>query len=293
MTECLVSQEQPPGQRYERRRFLDPYHLIMDVSAPSNGKPLGVAGIKVVRLRVDSSITTIPHRGPRTTSHSHLFMFPAATQHPGTLVVSHMSPWRAGPSGAPGCFHSDPADRLLAIDVTVIRHPGSMSIHVPARTLLNYVRSHPGTTVVPWDVWGPQGARATPQGHTMDGFPVHGMRTVIVPKDLFGSRPTMTVLDYHPRRVARALARQRDGDTGFTIVRGGDIYDHDAMLRAKTALPCLSVELPLSDELVELFREEEASPCVFLCEDGVVIVEVCLQLPVVFLSVALIFTCDI
>ncbi|KAI0055525.1 hypothetical protein BV25DRAFT_1901474 [Artomyces pyxidatus] len=266
--------EQPFALVSERRRFLDLYNLVMDVNRPSSGESHGPIGIKVVRFRDDPSTSSVHNDGPNTTPRSHIFLLPVAMQHPGTRVTFEISPWRMDTARTPGYFHSDPADRLLAIDVTA---PSSretfMSIHVPARTLLSYVDTHSGTTEVPWEMWGPQGARATLRGYPIDGFTVQGMRTVVVSYGASDPLPRMTVLDYYPRRVGRALARQRAGDSAVTILHGGEIYAPDDVLCVKTARPCLSVEVPLPDDLARSFREQDGAPMVFLCEDGLLVVE--------------------
>ncbi|KAI0059683.1 hypothetical protein BV25DRAFT_1828656 [Artomyces pyxidatus] len=262
----VFSGAQGPWGAYQRTRFLDPWHLILDVSASYHDRTVG---IKVVQFRDGPSAASIDD----DISYTYFFLLPAAVQNISTIIESHMSPWRASSSGgAPGWFHSDPAERLLVVNAYAGVPSGDIAIHVSVRMLLAYVRSHPPPPApVPWEAWGLECARVVLLPQKMLGFLVHGMRTVAVSDPALQTRPTMTVLDYHPRRVARALARDREA----RILSVNDIrVEHDPF-PVTTSFPCLKTEVPVPDDLARLFSGVGYPTLrVFLCEDGVMVTEV-------------------
>ncbi|KAI0055775.1 hypothetical protein BV25DRAFT_1722914 [Artomyces pyxidatus] len=185
-------------------------------------------------------------------------------------------PGRASGHLHPGHFHADPDNRLISM-YTAVRHRDGLQrlfvVDIPVQTFLSYVRAHPAAAsqqvVVPWDAWGTRGARVTlvPASPRQPGMPVSGMRRIDVPV-----RPpyAVTVVDYHPRRVARAIAR---GDPA--VVHGAFVDTEVAGLgegRLHTLLPCLVTEVPLPEGLAQ--RVEEGRPVsVWFDENGVLFVE--------------------
>ncbi|KAI0066345.1 hypothetical protein BV25DRAFT_1529227 [Artomyces pyxidatus] len=171
---------------------------------------------------------------------------------------------------AQGCFYADHADRLLSLRPS-LRASGSSDpqfvIDIPVRTFRAYIQSHPGDAgapvIVPWEEWGPRGTRITLETATGSAraprTSVHGMRRLSVRAD--GTSGTVTVLDYHPRRVARALAR---GDA--KVVHGGSVGN------VVTLLPCIETMVPLPEGPARSLAAGRML-AVWLCENGVLFVE--------------------
>ncbi|KAI0066346.1 hypothetical protein BV25DRAFT_1529125 [Artomyces pyxidatus] len=168
-----------------------------------------------------------------------------------------------------GCFYDDPADRLLSLRPSLRTSSSGPQfvIDIPVRTFTAYIQAHPGDAgapvVVPWEEWGPRGTRITLETATGPAFSprtsVHGMRRLSVRADSRSSG-TVTVLDYHPRRVARALAR---GDAKVT--HGGTVGN------VVTLLPCIETTVPLPEGPAHSLAGHMLG--VWLCENGVLLVE--------------------
>ncbi|KAI0054571.1 hypothetical protein BV25DRAFT_1922569 [Artomyces pyxidatus] len=70
-----------------------------------------------------------------------------------------------------GLFYANPDDRLLSLRAIVRNSDRSKShfiVDIPAQTLTSHMRAHPGApgarVAVPWERWGPRGARITHEG---------------------------------------------------------------------------------------------------------------------------------
>ncbi|KAI0064228.1 hypothetical protein BV25DRAFT_296053 [Artomyces pyxidatus] len=194
---------------------------------------------------------------------------------------------------APRCAHgasdtayflSDPDDRLLSITAkgvsTLGSAEGKVSIDIPLSTFLSYITEQPieHSITVPWKEWGPFGSRVaqTPVGDLLGGATLSGMRSVTVRnrRESDGA-VVVTVLDYHPRRVARALTLQRDGhgDSGVTVLRGDELEDICAQSEGlRTTLPCILTEIPLPEEIPNSLAETRSLE-VRLYEDGILFLE--------------------
>ncbi|KAI0061915.1 hypothetical protein BV25DRAFT_1900248 [Artomyces pyxidatus] len=255
--------------------FLDLRYIIQKSSGyqgPSNDQES--VGLRIIRFRDEES-------GPedliRPAGQSYIFLLPEFLQHRETKFSCNVSPWRSASPWAPGYFHTDPAHRVFSVGVYYrVDTVQSLTFHIPAHTFLSCIASLPATvesTVrVPWNQWGPLGSRVIRRPtRQLRGALVQGARTVIIPLPSHDAAPTMTVFDYHPRRVARALARQRNGDNDTTIVHGGTIAENGLDI-VETKLPCIVQEIPLPGKLMELLTSE-AQVNTMLCEDGIVIIE--------------------
>ncbi|KAI0056621.1 hypothetical protein BV25DRAFT_1555794 [Artomyces pyxidatus] len=169
-------------------------------------------------------------------------------------------------------FYSNPDDRLFSTSVVYAmgafaQFTDQYVLDIPFQTFTAYMRDHPttGPNVVPWDAWGPHGTRVTWNGadDSRLGTSICGMRRCHYRRSDEGV--VLTVLDYHPRRVARASARRQDGD-GLTIERGAHIgSDHTGHDPVSTTLPCLVTERLLPDAV--------GPGRIVLCEDGFVFVK--------------------
>ncbi|KAI0055906.1 hypothetical protein BV25DRAFT_1720186 [Artomyces pyxidatus] len=181
---------------------------------------------------------------------------------------------------AEGYFHSDPKDRLLLIqnysNNPYFRLVGKLYVDIALRTFASYIESHPasGTAVtVPWQEWGPHGSRVTrtptsPFRSAMDGLVVNGLRRVELRAGDGAERAVAVVFDYHPRRVARARARQRSGDIGDVVLHDGEMTGLDSREAVRTVLPCIVVEIPLPEEVSRWVPATMLG--VWLTEDGLV-----------------------
>ncbi|KAI0061519.1 hypothetical protein BV25DRAFT_765015 [Artomyces pyxidatus] len=186
----------------------------------------------------------------------------------------HASTVNTAPT-ARGCFSPDPADRLISITLSVAREltPGQrFIIDIPARTLTRYIDAHPaaagtGPVAVPWDIWGPRGARVTavPEGDT--DWSVSGARRATVHRG--PDAEILTVLDYSPRRVARAVARGVAAVLHGAEVGAEHTGGHGVL---RTQLPCISTEIALPESVaikgVWVLRA-------WICENGVMLAKVC------------------
>ncbi|KAI0054910.1 hypothetical protein BV25DRAFT_1833467 [Artomyces pyxidatus] len=242
-----------------------------------------IFGSLTVRTGVPLSLQILQFRTARPSAGAALMSYSFCVpdfMHPQAFVnITISSPATASQAGY---FHSDPQDRLLLLqdyrDSPYLNQTGKFDVDIPVRTFTSYIASHPvdGTAVtIPWREWGPRGSRGTwapigPFRRAMAGLVVGGLRRVELRAGDGGGPATAVVLDYHPQRVARALARQRSGDTGDVVLHGGDITGlgsepHGAF---KTMLPCTVVEISLPEEVCRLASEMMVG--VWLTEDGLV-----------------------
>ncbi|KAI0055870.1 hypothetical protein BV25DRAFT_1921421 [Artomyces pyxidatus] len=266
----------PPRSVVLPCHFLDDNHVIFDAPAYSDRDAEGrrLPYIRVYQFK--SALHTT--NAPATSSYS--FALPELAQDD-LRMSSRIASTVTSPTGA-GYFHSDPRDRLLFIQ-SERKYDGSasmgtFSIDIPLETFISYIKSHPangGSVVVPWDEWGPSGSRAVwlgPRSAATDGLVINGMRRVTLKSTAVLGQGTVMVLDYHPRRVARALARQRNGDTSDTILLGGEIgeeFTAEGCGAVRTTLPCIVTEVLLPKEAI-YFIAAGVMFGVWLSEDGIV-----------------------
>ncbi|KAI0055317.1 hypothetical protein BV25DRAFT_1921905 [Artomyces pyxidatus] len=249
-------------------RFLDAHHLLFerarDPTSPRDRQ--GPAYLQVIAWRTPGAPL-------------HTFLFPEFMQDR-AHVSFELSPAQHSSRGD-GCFFPDPTNRLISARAIVatataprVRYR-KFHVDIPTRTLLSYVADHPSedSVIVPWDAWGPRGTRATPAQPSdrplrpfMVAVAVDGMRRVSLHTAPDSQETTLTILDYHPRRVARAAG-------GRAVVEGGVIeagLTGDGFGEVRTRLPCIVSELPLPAALAGL----AVSPGgVGLCTDGLLFFE--------------------
>ncbi|KAI0061925.1 hypothetical protein BV25DRAFT_1991918 [Artomyces pyxidatus] len=256
--------------------FLDPRFTISKSNRYQEPSDQESVGLRIIRFREEES-------GPedliRPAGQSYIFLLPEFLQHRETEFSCNVSPWRSASPWASGYFHTDPAHRVFSVDVYYrVDTVQSLTFHIPAHTFLSCIASLPATvesTVrVPWNQWGPLGSRVIPRPtRQLKGALVQGARAAIIMLPSLDIAPTVTVFDYHPQRVARALARQRNGDNDTTIVRGGTIAEN-GMDVVETKLSCIVQEVPVPGKLMEMMTSEAMFRVdTMLCEDGIVIIE--------------------
>ncbi|KAI0059642.1 hypothetical protein BV25DRAFT_1062377 [Artomyces pyxidatus] len=199
------------------------------------------------------------------------FALPESMQH--SVEMAFLATSTLGTDLSPGgCFYSDPAERLISIALTIMKHGrrNSFLIDVPASTLTRYIAAHPlspgdQTVLVPWSAWGTHGARVTVMPQQMGTLRTSGSRRAILHRQSAADGPAvLTVLDYSPRRVARAIARGT-----ATVLQGAEVgAEHTGadfgVLR--TTLPCTITETILPE------HPRHGGETVWLCENGVVFV---------------------
>ncbi|KAI0059718.1 hypothetical protein BV25DRAFT_1828696 [Artomyces pyxidatus] len=172
-----------------------------------------------------------------------------------------------------GCFYPDPSDRLITIEIELFQLTRGFAIDVLAHTFTRYIAAHPtspdnSTISVPWHDWGTHGARVTVDPGVYK-WTVSGARRAIVRcRDADRPVATLTVLDYSPRRVGRAIARGTAnvlyGSEVITDYAGPVFGPRYGPLR--TLLPCIATEIPFPDDVVGDGGEELRA---FICENGV------------------------
>jgi len=181
------------------------------------------------------------------------------------------------PSSSPqGYFHTDPKDRIIALEVTDNNWMQCMEetaeLYAPSHTFLTYITAHPPVAAststslsgqkpldVPWDTWGPHGGahlvRAADQPYIVRRPRVCGMR--VLGASLCNR--SVVVADYHPGRVARSNAG----------MRRCALSTSSEILRPPTSSMYCTKEVPLPREL----QETSESPWMMLCEDALVAFE--------------------
>lgn len=265
--------------------FLDETHILIPVSAGDSAlKPGQNYEVMLLVYDFDPSVTlfinqiaTIPYcfriflpvrTGIATFRHARL-----------SANTASFSP----PSSQQGYFHTDPKDRIIALEVTdnnwLQMMEETAELYAPAHTFLSYIAAHPPIAAsasvstslsghkpldVPWDAWGPHGAhlmRAADQPYIVRRPRVCGMR--VLGASL--GNGSVEVTDYHPGRVARqcggAGIRTRALSTFSEILLGARVQRPRSM--------CVTKEVPLPREL----REAPESPWMMLCEDALVAFE--------------------
>jgi hypothetical protein len=182
-------------------------------------------------------------------------------------------------SSPQGYFHTDPKDRIIALEVTDNNWMQGMEetaeLYAPAHTFLTYITAHPpvasstSTSLsgqkpldVPWDTWGPHGAhlvRAADQPYIVRRPRVCGMR--VLGASLCNR--SVVVADYHPGRVACSNNNAR-------MRRRASLSTSEEILRRPPTSMCSTKEVPLPREL----QQTSESPWMMLCEDALVAFEV-------------------
>ncbi|KAI0061505.1 hypothetical protein BV25DRAFT_763213 [Artomyces pyxidatus] len=198
-------------------------------------------------------------------SRSYSFALPEFLQHKLLHIHTQISNLEHIPPPH-GCFYPDPADRLISV---AINSSGKrFVIDIPVRTFKTYISSHPGgaAAIIPWDAWGTHGARMVHVSPFDTGrWTLSGSRRMTFRRALEPDGPNMlTLLDYSPRRVARAVARGT-----ATVLHGaevGTVYTGPECGPLRTLLPCIVTEVPLPDIMGEWGEGVESA---WLCENGV------------------------
>ncbi|KAI0061507.1 hypothetical protein BV25DRAFT_763403 [Artomyces pyxidatus] len=245
--------------RFARPIFLDTQHILY--TAAGSGRDASDRA----RLCVTS---LVPGRHGPAESYLYSFSLPEFLLYDVAFVDSRTSTLETGPAPH-GCFYSDPADRLISIELIYINWTSKFIIDVPSRTLTQYIAAHPAApgepaVLVPWDAWGAHGARVTAYSvHSPMWWAVSGSRraTVSPRPGATDSETILTVLDYSLRRVARAVARGTEN-----VVHESDVaaeHMREGFGELHTLLPCIATDIPVPDSMAgEGFR-------VSLCENGV------------------------
>ncbi|KAI0061536.1 hypothetical protein BV25DRAFT_1916889 [Artomyces pyxidatus] len=249
-----IVQADYPGDEssFARRIFVDEHHVL----CMSERDPLC--------LRVDS---LVPAGTVQPASYE--FLLPEFLQK--GAAVRCMIPYACTLETTPaphGCFYPDPADRLIVVEFHATALRRQFTIDVLARTLTGYIAAHPASpgqsaVVVPWDAWGTRGARMTVLADSAMHRTVSGSRQATLTRLDGPHRHTvLTVLDYCPRRVARAIAR------GTAIVLHGATVgvEHTGagFGPLRTELACIVTEIPFPFE-----EEDGLDRRAWICENGV------------------------
>ncbi|KAI0056623.1 hypothetical protein BV25DRAFT_1920866 [Artomyces pyxidatus] len=246
--------------------FLDDKHVIFTVNTSFSHDPddFLATSFRVLPFRRSEGSTT----GTVADAAVH-FLLPPFMHSQEFFATTDTSTRKGGLS--PAYFHGDPDDRLFSLSILKgAEAGGSFRDHyildIPSQTFTFYMRDHPttGHSVVPWDAWGPHGARVTRNDvdGAIRGRSICGMRRCHY-KWKSDEGTILTVMDYHPGRVARGLARIGDGD-GTAIERGAHVgANYTGCDPLSTTLPCLVTETLLPKTLGR----------VVLCEDGIVFIK--------------------
>ncbi|KAI0253023.1 hypothetical protein BJV78DRAFT_1198556 [Lactifluus subvellereus] len=183
----------------------------------------------------------------------------------------------------PGFFHTDPRNRLLALEVETIDPPRFIlqALYMTHDTLLSYIATHPSdadTVLVPWEVWGPRNTHivnppdASGASHHMITCGMHALIESVV----FRDHEKLHIMDYSPGRIARILATHDAhlACTGGTITGEGSrrsdvtvMQRHNTGTSSDTDNRYAPKDIPLPDGL-----QSENIRCV-LGEDVVVLLE--------------------
>ncbi|KAI0056592.1 hypothetical protein BV25DRAFT_1920839 [Artomyces pyxidatus] len=228
-------------------RFLDDEHIILEVDAYGDDVDSS-ACLRVLPFRgcTDRTVGTVAD------ATTYLFMLHPSMKRTGTVPESEAA---MGPIASSAHFYGDHDGCLLSTCISVATLNDSTRdseaiLDVPSHTITSYMRHHPTTkqSVVLWDLWGPRGTRITwnplSRNHVMGSY-VCGMKRTMLKR--IGNGLSLTVTDYHPRRVARALSR---GDGG-AIVPESDLKG-SVCGGLSTTLPCLVSEKLIPDVLDQL-----------------------------------------
>ncbi|KAI0064252.1 hypothetical protein BV25DRAFT_1898744 [Artomyces pyxidatus] len=267
--------EMPPHERPNLDsnyacHFLDDTHLLVVRNGGDDTPCLRVFAFRDAKSRSnnDDKVSDPP---------SYYFMLPEHMKDARHLMSIMASRSLCDPLNA-GFFHSDPDDRLLSITSSPLTATaGILFIDIPLRTLRTYIAAHPvgHDVIIPWDGWGPHGTRVDTHfaGGWVGGTFSSGPRRITVRKPANSDTTLVGIYDYHPRRVARALARERDGhgEDGVVVLRGEEGLNPE-FGDPRTALPCIHKEIPLP-EVVASVAIMDMSLGVCLSEDGMLFME--------------------
>ncbi|KAI0056012.1 hypothetical protein BV25DRAFT_1663427 [Artomyces pyxidatus] len=242
--------------------FLDEHHILFYIAVENDESPL---------LSLPCLVVVPFGRG---SDEAPFYMFQLPDFMRGLVSCGLVLPGRA--TGLhPGHFRVDPDERIISLLPTMQRADGASHhfvIDIPMQALIVRARAcvaAPGQHLdVPWDAWGPAITRITRRAapERDPGMSVSGMRRISVADE---APYAVTVVDYHPRRVARA---------GAAAVRGACVdvperaYACDAGV-LRTHLPCVVAELPLPEGPARSMRQGRTVG-VWLCEDGVLFAEI-------------------
>ncbi|KAH8983465.1 hypothetical protein EDB92DRAFT_1574727 [Lactarius akahatsu] len=278
--------------------FLDETHILIPASAVDSAlKPGQNYELMLLVYDFDPSVTlfinqvaTIPYCFRISLPvRTGITTFRQARINANTASFSSPTASSSSPSGY---FHTDPKDRIIALEVTDNNWMQGMEetaeLYTPARTFLAYIAAHPpvaasasvSTSIsgqkpldVPWEAWGPHGAhlvRAPDQPYIVRRPRVCGMR--VLGASLCNR--SVVVADYHPGRVARSVGLGGGGGTGMRA-RALSTFSEILLgtrgaLGARPPSMCITKEVPLPCEL----QETSESPWIMLCEDALVAFEV-------------------
>ncbi|KAI0061515.1 hypothetical protein BV25DRAFT_1916874 [Artomyces pyxidatus] len=241
--------------------FLNERHALS--AMPSKPKDSQAACLRVTSL----SPVDPDHNSVLEQPSLYVFELPESLQNCVTLVHMQTSALETAPRGY---FYPDPdpADRLISISLS-LHHRKRIIIDTLARTLLRCMAARPAGpgelhVRIPWEAWGTHGARLTADISWVREFALSGARRAFIryPPAPDGA-VTLTVLDYHPRRVARAIARG-----SATVLHGAEIGEEDTGAGAgplRTVLPCIATDVPVSD-VQALAGDGEV--VAWLCDNG-------------------------
>ncbi|KAI0061534.1 hypothetical protein BV25DRAFT_767699 [Artomyces pyxidatus] len=278
---------EPVGSGYRIIDFLDPEHVLVTSNGRTHPRysPRHI-GLQISPFRAEST----PSRRPLESlaaRPSYCFAFPPFIQGHTEMTMS-MSPWRTADPLATGHFSSNPEDRLFCIGIIWSATGGTDQMHhrsfyIPSSTFYSYMRSHPMTETttsiyVPWEAWGRMGSRAAKPWPSRALIPagiprcIRGMKSVVMDHDEDPNTTKMSILDFHPLRVARAAMLQRRGNTEITILRGNTLGDMDGDGDFEAMLPCTVTDVSMPDEYLAAANNPdlEVLSNVYLCENGVV-----------------------
>ncbi|KAI0061521.1 hypothetical protein BV25DRAFT_1916876 [Artomyces pyxidatus] len=216
--------------------FLDDRHIL---TIEPNRRDLGTPAC----LRV-TALVPIELAPP-----SYLFALPESLQN----IVSYVPPSTHTLEAAPvprSCFVPDPSERLISIVLSDRGSYARFTLDVLTSTFSRYIAAHPAG-LVPWDVWGTHGARLSAGVNLGVRWTVCGVCRANVRRRSAADRTAvLTVLDYCPRRVARAPAA--------SVLRGADVGGG-----LRSLLPCIATEVPFPESF------GDGTPAASICENGV------------------------
>ncbi|KAI0042701.1 hypothetical protein FA95DRAFT_537231 [Auriscalpium vulgare] len=148
-------------------------------------------------------------------------------------------------------FHADYVDRLVVIFTEDTKFRAHELFATASRIRAQLMHARPGA-VIPWGVWGGRDFRADRTGggfSKMLQYRVYGMR-VFVGRRLDRGQSTLTVEDYHPRRIARATAATAGPSSGASP---GDESTSQVLLDDEANLRCVEVVVKMPRGPGEMF----------------------------------------
>ncbi|KAI0061537.1 hypothetical protein BV25DRAFT_767909 [Artomyces pyxidatus] len=252
-----VYEAESPAIACGRWMFLDERHIFCFVHCKRD--PPQPACLRVASLASAIPTAAVPA--------SYEFALPEFLKHAVYNVCTHTTTFEI--AHAPrGCFYPDPSDRLISVELfTDHRFRHSYILDVLASTLTRFIAAKPGlpgeAVVVPWDAWATRGARVTGMVDTSMSWTwmVSGSRRAT----LHSNCTVLTVLDYCPRRVARAISRG-----SATVLHGAEVSVQSTSAEfgpLRTLLPCIATEITLPESLA---LAGDGQLYAWICENGVV-----------------------